>query len=161
VDTSRPKLVLLRPTDDEGSSDVDGLDGCHYERVGVLEPPTVQPVYSSECRAELASYRRQQSRLRCTMLLRCLTAVAVSTALLGMLPSLHLAWIFTGLTGLAALALVGLIAYAKEVEAQRRPRRPAPWYEDLEDDGYSGAAAAGYPGGWDEELDEPRQVAAR
>ena len=71
------------------------------------------------------------------MLLRCLCGVAVSTGLIGMLPGMHLAWIFTGLAGLAALGLVGLMAYARELEAEQRspaaargepraPRRPEP-----------------------------------
>jgi hypothetical protein len=159
VDSSRPKLVLLRPTDNEASSDVDGIDGCHYERVGVLGAAG-QPVYTSETRSELAAHCRQQARFRCTLLLRCLIAVVVSTAILGMLPSLRLAWIFTAVTGLAALALVGLIAYAKEVEAQRRATRRSRRYEEFEDDGYFGAAESGYPGAWDDEFDVPRQAAA-
>jgi hypothetical protein len=163
VDSSRPKLVLLRPTDSEASADVDGTDGCHYERVGVLGA-VGQPTYTSENRGELAAYRREQARLRCTMLLRCLVAVAVSTLIVGMVPSLRLAWIFTVLTGLGAFALVGLIAYAKEVEAQRRPSRPSTRYEhdyEFADDAYNGAAEAGFPGAWDDEFDVPRQAAAR
>ena len=39
VDSSRPKLVLLRPTEDAAAADVDGDDGSHYERVGVLDRP--------------------------------------------------------------------------------------------------------------------------
>ena len=39
VDSSRPKLVLLRPTDDAAAADVDDGEGCHYERVGVLDRP--------------------------------------------------------------------------------------------------------------------------
>ena len=35
--SSRPKLVLLRPTDDAAAADVDDSEGCHYERVGVLD----------------------------------------------------------------------------------------------------------------------------
>jgi membrane protein YdbS with pleckstrin-like domain len=159
VDSSRPKLVLLRPTDDEQSADVDGKDGCHYERVGLLDTPD-QPVYSSESRGELAAYRRQQARLRCTMLLRCLTAVAVSTALLGMLPSMQLAWVFTAVAAVAALALVGIIAYAKELETQRHPRRSLRPYRAFEDEEHSRAASSGFPGAWDEEYHLTKQAAA-
>src|SRR5580692_9332072 len=38
-DSSRPKLVLLRPTDDAAAADVDDGEGYHYERVGVLDRP--------------------------------------------------------------------------------------------------------------------------
>ena len=69
------------------------------------------------------SFRREQARRRCTMLLRCLGGVAISTALIGVFPGMHLAWVFTGLTGLAALGLVGLMAYAKELEAEQARRR--------------------------------------
>ena len=50
-------------------------------------------------RAICPSYRREQARRRCTMLLRCLAGVAISTGLIGMFPGMHLAWVFTGLTG--------------------------------------------------------------
>jgi hypothetical protein len=169
VVSSRPKLVLLRPVDDEQSADIDDIGGAHYERVGVLETPE-PAVNPAETRAGLQAYRRQQARQRCSMLLRCLTGVTLSTGLIGMFPSLHLAWIFTGLTGLGALALVGLMAYAKEMETQRSWRRPAPYREgrgDRYDDTYYddapaiSAAGAGYPGAWDEEYAAaPRQAAA-
>jgi hypothetical protein len=159
VDDARPKLVLLRPVDDEQSSDIDGNDGCHYERVGVLGTPP--PATSmAETRAGLAAYRRQQARQRCTMLLRCLTGVSLSTGLLGMFSSMRLAWVFTGLTGIAALALVGLIAYAREIEAHQRRPRVAAAVDSFEDDMYYGAAEAGYPGAWDDEDEFPRQASA-
>ena len=129
VDSSRPKLVLLRPTDDEAAADVDDSEGIHYERVGVLDRP--EPVCLPEVGADLSQFRREQARNRCTVLLRCLTGVAISTGLIGIFPGMHLAWIFTGLSGVAALALVGLIGYAKELEVQqerqraRRSRSPA------------------------------------
>jgi hypothetical protein len=149
VDSSRPKLVLLRPTDDESAADVDGDDGCHYERIGVLggleEPPCLP-----EPRTELAAYRRHQARQRCSLFLRGLTGLAVTTAIVGLVPSMRLAWIFTALSGLAALTLVGLMAYAREVQEQRRSRAR----RNL-------SAGSGYPGGWDEEYEEaPRQAAA-
>ncbi len=159
VDSSRPKLVLLRPTEDAASADVDGSDGSHYERVGVLEPP--DPVWLPEVSATPPSFRREQARRRCTVLLRCLGGVALSTGLIGLFPGMHLAWVFTGIAGLAALGLAGLIAYAREIEAEqdrRRSRREAlaaaPPGED--------PATAGHPGAWDDDeyLEEPR-VAAR
>ena len=160
IDTSRPKLVLLRPTDNAEAADVDGGDGCHYERVSVLDRP--EPLCLPEEKVDLPSFRRGQARRRCTTLLRCLSGAAISTALIGLFPALHLAWVFTGLAGLAALGLVGLIAYARELEAEqarRRSRREAttPVWETTAGD----AATAGYPGAWDEDDDYelPRAVA--
>jgi len=155
--SSRPKLVLLRPVDDEQSADIDGADGAHYERVGVIETPE-PPVSPAQTQVELAAYCRQQARQRCTVVLRLLTAAAISTGLLGLLPSLRLAWVFTGVTGVAALALVGLIAYAREVEGQRSPRRVTHLAYGDDDDSLSGGAAqAGYPGAWDEGDESPEQ----
>jgi hypothetical protein len=164
--SSRPKLVLLRPVDDEETADVDDLDGCHYERVGVLDrPEPITPRHQT--RAGLNDYRRQQARQRCSMLLRCLVAASISTALIGMFPALHLLWIGTGITGLAALGLLGLIAYAKEVETLQSRRRPSyaspPWLDAPEiDDPYVAAATAGYPGAWDEEYEQmlPDRIAS-
>jgi hypothetical protein len=156
---SRPKLVLLRPVDDGQSADIDDVDGAHYARVGVIESPR-PPVSPAQTEAGLAAYRRHQARRRCTLVLRLLTAAAITTGILGALPSLHLAWIFTGMTGLAALGLVGLVAYARDVEAQRH-RRPRPRYPY--DDRWEplGSAQAGYPGAWDDERAGPvRRVAA-
>jgi hypothetical protein len=157
VDDGRPKLVLLRPTDDEASADVDDNDGCHYERVGVLHAPQ-PPVLCAEPRVELAAYRRQQARLRCTLVLRGLVGTVLISAVVGAVPGLRLAWIFTGLSGLATLGLIGLIGYAREMEAQRRHRtarvagqwdEPEYRYEDVEYE--TQPASAGYPGGWDDE----------
>lgn len=159
-DVSRPKLVLLRPTDDEDAADIDGDDGCHYERVGLLEAPKIetQSAAATETRAELAAHRRQQARLRTTLLLRCLAAVVLVTAVIGALPGLRLAWIFTGLTGIVALALVGLMGYAREVEAERRSRRAATalrrqWQDE------SDLVVIGEYGEWDD-YDLPPQVAS-
>jgi hypothetical protein len=162
-DPSRPKLVLVRRTDDEAAADVDGGDGCHYERVGVLDRP--EPVCLPDAAADLSVYRREQARRRCTTLLRCLVGVAVSTGLIGMFPGMHLAWVVTALSGLAALGLVGLIGYARELEAQQRLQRRRGVERDASAavGGQADLAAAGYPGAWDDdELDfEVPRAAAR
>jgi hypothetical protein len=161
--SERPKLVLLRPVDDERSADIDGDDGAHYERVGVLDTP--EPMTSpAETRAELAAYRRQEARHRCTVILRLLVTATISTGLIGMLPTARLAWIGTGIFGAAVLGLLALIGYAREVEMQQRHRRPSfleERYDDEYDDTYVGAAEAGYPGAWDDEHEAlPHQFAA-
>jgi hypothetical protein len=161
VDTSRPKLMLLRPTADAESADVDDGDGGHYERVGVLDPP--EPICLPETSTDLSVYRRAQARHRCTVLLRCLCGVAVSTGLIGLFPRLHLAWVFTALSGLAALALVGLIAYAKQVEAEQQRRRARAERRSSDAAGVRDnvdPASAGHPGAWDDEVLEV-QAAAR
>jgi hypothetical protein len=158
--SSRPKLVLLRAVSDGQAADIDDVDGARYARVGVIEPPE-PPVSAAQTHAELAGYRRQQARQRCTFVLRLLAAATVSTGILGALPEFRLAWIFTGITGIAALALAGLFAYARELEGQRRPSpsrvgthtaraaeddRPAP-------DVVIRAAQSGFPGAWDDDED--------
>jgi hypothetical protein len=161
VDSSRPKLVLLRPTDDAAAADVDDGDGAHYERIGVLDRP--EPACVPEVSADLSAFRREQARRRCTMLLRCLCAVAISTGLIGMWPGMHLAWIFTVLSGLAALGLVGLMAYAKELEAEQRRHRSRPETArgPFGGEGHVDPATSGYPGAWDDDdhYEEPRVVA--
>ena len=157
VDSSRPKLVLLRPTDDAAAADVDGDDGSHYERVGVLDRP--EPVCLPDVDVALPTMRREQGRRRCTTLLRCLGGVAVSTGLIGLLPGMHLAWVFTGLSGLAALGLVGLMAYAKELEAEQDRRRSR--REALDPVRQNETATAGYPGAWDDDDFEVPRAAAR
>jgi hypothetical protein len=171
LESSRPRLVLVRAVGDGQSADSADVDGAHYERVGVIEgpEPSVSP---AQTKAGLAAYRRQQARQRCTLVLRLLTAAAITTGILGFLPSLRLAWVFTGLTGLAALGLIGLIAYARDVEGQRRERprgrhayrgdgSRAERYDD--EYPYHRAAQSGLPGAWDEEDEAPlrRASAAR
>jgi hypothetical protein len=162
-DVSRPKLVLLRQTDDEEAADLDGGDGCLYERVGVLEAPQ-PPSIATETKAELAAYQRQQARTRCTMLLRCLVGIVVSTAVLGAVPGLRLAWVLTGVSALSALALMGLIGYARELQAQRRAQRAAyrrtQWSEQPDIEFAPSASSAGYPGAWDEDYDFSERAAA-
>ena len=159
--SSHPKLVLLRAVQDGQVADIEDGDGAHYTRVGVIQPPE-PPVSPTQTDAELAAYRRQQARRRCTFVLRLLVGVAITTGILGVLPAFRLAWIFTGITGIAALALAGLIAYAREVEGQRRQSRPGPSNYGgregtvVDEDRaavFSGAAQAGFPGAWDEDED--------
>jgi hypothetical protein len=128
--------------------------------------------------ADLPAFRREEARHRCTVLLRCLCAVAVSTALIGLFPKLHVVWVFTGISGIAALALVGLMAYAKEIEAEQERRRDRQasrraWSSDGEwheappavpggPTWRADEAVAGYPGAWDDEDDDfevPRAAA--
>lgn len=158
-DSSRPKLVLLRPTADGAAADVDDDEGCHYERVGVLDRP--EPVCLPEVGAGLRVLRRDQARRRFSMLLRCLGGVAVSTFIIGLLPGMHLAWIFTALTGLPALALLGLMAYANEVKEERRRQWSWRSGEVVDTVGYIDPATAGFPGAWDhdEPFEEPRAAA--
>jgi hypothetical protein len=164
---SRPKLVLLRAVQDAQAADIKDVDGAHYARVGVIQRPE-PPLSPAQTDVELAAYRRQQARQRCTFVLRLLAGAAVTTGILGALPALRLAWIFTGITGIAALALAGLIAYARELEGQRRQTRPRPLesrhsdygtseVSTFDDDGpavFSGAAQAGFPGAWDDDEGE-------
>ena len=136
VDASRPKLVLLRPTDDAAAADVDDERGCPLRAGRGARPPRAG-LPARGRRGPVRVYRREQARRRCTTLLRCLGGAAISTGLIGMFPGMHLAWVFTGLTGLAALGLVGLMAYARELEAEqarRRSRRdagPGIWWEPV------------------------------
>ncbi len=157
VDSSRPKLVLLRPTDNAAASDVDGDDGSHYERVGVLDRP--EPVCLPDVTVRPSSFKRERARRRCTVLLRSLGGVAVATGFIGLFPSMHLAWVITGLTGLAALGLVGLMAYAKELEAEQTRRRSRREILDF-GVGFEDLATAGYPGAWDEDDFDLPQAAA-
>jgi hypothetical protein len=175
TDASRPKLVLLRPTTDADTADLDDDEGTHYQRIGVLDRP--EPACLPEVGADLPAFRREQARHRCTVLLRCLCGVAISTALIGIFPALHLVWVVTGISGLAAFGLVGLMAYARELEAEqeRRRTRRAPRHSDARprthaadsEGGRGGSdhAAAGYPGAWDQEEfaddDELPRVAVR
>jgi hypothetical protein len=151
LDSSRPKLVLLRPTDDAATADVDGDDGSHYERVGVLDRP--EQACLPEMRVAPPSFRREEARRRCTMLLRCLAGVAIATGLIGLFPGMQLALVVTGLSGLAALGVVGLMAYAKELEAEQARRRSR---RDVvaATPPLEGLASTGYPGAWDD-FDEP------
>jgi hypothetical protein len=161
ADSSRPKLVLLRPAADAETADVDDGEGGHYERVGVLDPP--EPACLPEVSADLGVFRRERARRRGTTLLRCLCGLAVSTGLIGLFPKMHLAWIFTALSGLAALGLVGLMAYAKELEAQQRHRRARAeraTADAVAAHGWTDAATSGLPGACDDDVDEAR-VAAR
>lgn len=151
--SARPRLVLVRPVGQDTDADVEGADGAQYERVGLIAPP--EPVVSTaQTTAGLAAYQREVARRRCTTVLQVLAVLAIGTGILGIVPSLRLAWIFSGITGMAALGLVGLIAYAREIEVQRRvharPPSPRPGSRVA---GASTSARAGYPGAWDEPVE--------
>lgn len=159
-DSSRPKLVLLRPTGDSTAADVADGEGCQYERVGVLDRP--EPVCLPEVRADLRALRREQARQRFNLVLRCLCGVAVTTGIIGVLPGMQLAWIFTGLTGLTALGLVALMAYANELQGHQRMRPTRRDGPAVDAGGHVDPATAGYPGAWDDdELYEMPQAVAR
>jgi hypothetical protein len=151
---ARPRLVLLRPVDDSQSADIDDGEGTHYARVGVIEVPE-PPMSPAQTEAGLAAYRRQQARQRCTFVLRLLTAAAITSGVVGVVPSLRLAWAFTAITGVAALALVALIAYAREVEGQRQSRARTYRAPRQEAEPFITAAHAGHPGAWDDDGDAP------
>jgi hypothetical protein len=151
---ARPRLVLLRPVDDGQSADIDDGEGTHYARVGVIESPE-PPMSPAQTEAGLAAYRRQQARQRCTFVLRLLTAAAISSGIVGVVPSLRLAWVFTAITGLGALALVALVAYAREVEGQRRSRARTYRTPRPQPESFMTAAHAGHPGAWDDDGDAP------
>ena len=150
VPLSRPRLVLLQPVDDGQSADIDDGDGAHYARVGVIESPE-PPISPAQTQAGLAAYRRQQARQRCTFVLRLLTAAAISSVIVGVVPSLRLAWVFTAITGVAAVALVGLIAYAREVEGQQRSRSRTQTAPREQPEHFMVARQAGHPGAWDDD----------
>ena len=144
VDSSRPKLVLLRPTDDAAAADVDGDDGAPLRAGGRARPARARVPARSQratCRPSAAS-RRDGAAPCCCAASR---GVAISTALIGVFPGMHLAWVFTGLSGLAALGLVGLMAYAKELEAEQAAP-PLAARCALDRGGRPIAASAGYPG---------------
>ncbi len=153
----RPKLFLL------GSGGEDAIrsnDPADYQHVGYVAPPmTMADV--AQTRMELAAHRRQEARRRCNVLVATLVGATILTGGIGVLPVARLAWILTGVFGLATLSLVGLMAYARELEAQRRNRRPVV-PRSYEEDRYFDQAEAGYPGAWDDGfvvLPEPIAVA--
>ena len=161
IDSSRPKLVLLRPTDDAAAADVDGSDGCHDERIGVLDPP--EPVCLPEVGVDLREFRREQARHRCTMLLRCLGGAAISTALIGAVPG--------DAPGLGLhRSLRAARARAPGADRLRQGDRgrtgPPPYPPRRRARSARGSRApdpamAGFPGAWDEDgFEEPRAVHA-
>jgi hypothetical protein len=186
----RPNLVLLRPVAPGEAADdevVDDATGDHYQRVG---PPALGELPRRESEAVAEVERRQphvadaeHARLRETRRRRrdfvaLLLGTMVFTALLGLVPSLHLLWAVTVMSalGLAAYVTVAAMAMRNDVDVAAvrrtgvRPPRRAPLPETATavveaDGGRRSLAAAGYPGAWDE-LDEssaeqPRRAAAR
>ena len=124
----RAKLVLLRPIDDEESADIDDGDGTHYERVGVLEPPRApgRPPPHPGRAAGLSGARGPAAAARACCCV--LTGLTLSTAVLGVLPALRLAWILTALYRRPA-ARPGRAHRLRPRDrgaARERRRRPAP-----------------------------------
>lgn len=199
----RPNLVLLKPVapgehpDDEV---VDDASGGHYRRVG--PPPGLWPEEPAEGtgagspvtgapapgpydlpgagtsrhgrRVGVPRGRLDEARRRRRDFVALLAGTTVFTALLGIVPSLHLLWVVSVLGIVALAAYVGLAAYMLRADTAMasRPRRahcaPATHLAEVS---ARRSASAGHPGGWDdpggdagdaETTDEPmRSVAAR
>ena len=160
LDSSRPKLVLLRPTDDAAAADVDGDDGSHYERVGVLDRPEPACLPEMSGGADPPSVvNRRGGAAPC--LLRCLAGVAIATGLIGLFPGMQLALVVTGIVGPGSARRW---SGSWPTPRNSRPSRPAaapdadvnaaaPPVEDL--------ATVGYPGAWDDDDFEVPRAAAR
>jgi hypothetical protein len=153
----RPNLVLLAPVGADALADgedvVDEASGEHYRRL----PTPVQdaPVAELSAAPSMEELRRFGARRRRRDLVLGLVATMVLTGLAGFAHSLHALWVLTALAGLALGAFVGLAAYAQMLENEgahpRRPRRYA-------DTTGLRRAAAGYPGAWDEDLDDDYEL---
>jgi hypothetical protein len=153
----RPKLFLLGSG---GGDEFRSNDPADYQHVGYAAPAMAMADLA-QTRLELAAHRREQARRRCNLLLAGLAGTTIITGGIGVIPAARLAWIFTGIFGLATLGIVALIGYARELEAQRRPRRPV--LPRSYDQGWEvDQAEAGYPGAWDDDfvvLPQPIAVA--
>ncbi len=173
----RANLVLLRPVDGGGPGDdaqvVDERHGGHYQRVLSTQPDLAAPVLAPSG----PDPRRREARRRRRDILTGLLVTLVCTGLLGIIHSLRALWIVTVVSAVALAAFVALAAYATALATQE--------HQDLRmqrglraDTDPLDRAAAGYPGGWDDEpgdgLDEdggdgqgfdeewePRRAAAR
>jgi hypothetical protein len=158
----RPQLTLVRPINGDYGDDGLAMDGDQYERMGQVSSPD-PAIIAAQARAELTVYRRQEARRRCNFILRVLVVSTLTTGIIGVFSVARLAWIGTGVFALATLTLIGLIGYARELELQRRHRRPLArqaYYEDEYVDDTPGPAEAGFPGAWDDEPDVyPGQIA--
>ncbi len=171
----RGNLILLRPTDDHTVTTVDDAEGTHYERVRALEIP--EPSMRLMTGPDADSYRHNQARRRRRDTLVILTAVLISSGLLGILPSLRFLWVFAGISAVALLAFVGLMGYAQSLQnSQRSSTRSRQGERKLgsrggydqsltgQDDSARAAAHNGLPGAWDEQFDDeeyeqPRRAA--
>jgi len=146
----RANLVLLRPVEGEGPGDdaqvVDERHGGHYQRVLSEQPDLVAPVLAPAG----PDLRRREARRRRRDILTGLLVTLVCTGLLGIIHSLRALWIVTVISAVALAAFVALAAYATALATQqhedlRMQRRLRPDADPLV------RAAAGYPGGWDDE----------
>jgi hypothetical protein len=162
----RPQLTLVRPLGGDYGDDPLATEAEQYERLGQVSSPD-PAISGAVARAELAVHRRQEARRRCNFILRVLVVSTLTTGIIGVFSVARLAWIGTGVFALASLALIGLIGYARELEMQRRQRRPLARQTHYEDeyeyeyvDDTAGLAEAGFPGAWDDGFDDyPGQIA--
>lgn len=147
----RANLVLLRPVDGrEGAGDdgqvVDDRDGGHYRRV-LSDRPDPGPAAVAPSGPDP---RQREARRRRRDILTGLLVTLVSTGLLGIIHSLRALWIVTVISAVALAAFVALAAYATALATQQhqdiRVRRAVGTAGDP-----LARAAAGYPGGWDDE----------
>lgn len=127
----RPNLVLLRPvSSDERRDDddevVDPTTGNHYRRAGVPssdrhgdDPRALR----LSMRATHSSLARARTRRRRQDVLLGLAGTIVVTALVGIVPKLHLLWVLTGLAAAALVGFLALVATAQRAAAEARPRR--------------------------------------
>jgi len=149
----RPNLVLLAPVGAGGSMDgddvVDEVSGEHYRRL----PTTVQEAPFAELTAAPSSeeLRRFGARRRRRDLVLGLVATVVLTGLAGFAHTLHALWILTALALVALAGFVALAAYAQMLENDDTQPRHAPRHAASRTERY---AAAGYPGAWDDEVDD-------
>lgn len=130
----RPNLVLLQPVtdDDEEEQVVDPATGNHYRRAAV--PPSERFVEHGMVQRPPGSVgtvsrslSRARARRRRQDILLGLAGTVVVTALVGLVPALHLLWVLTGLAAAALVAFVALVAAAQRLAEEARPLRHAPW----------------------------------
>lgn len=154
----RPNLVLLRPATDDDPDEqvVDPATGNHYrraaiptserldERLMVRRPPGPGQLASRSASRARARRRRQD-------ILLGLAGTVVVTALVGLVPALHLLWVLTGLAAVALVGFLALVATAQRLAAEARPMRSPSWSDrrPWEEEGLPGTRAGDrqYEGG--------------
>jgi len=150
----RANLVLLRPVEGGGgpaddAQVVDERHGGHYQRVLGGQPDLAAPVLSPAG----PDLRRREARRRRRDILTGLLVTLACTGLLGIIHSLRALWIVTVVSAVALAAFVALAAYATALATQQH--QDLRMQRGLRTDGDPLVrAAAGYPGGWDDEPDD-------